>query len=500
MGIIVRQGIKSTIVSFVGVAIGAFNLLWLYPKFLSPEEIGLIKLLLSLGVTFATFTQLGAPNVADKFFAYFRNEAKQHNGFLFFILVFPLIGIFVFIALFIGFKDFWLSIYQAKAPAINEYFYFLIPLTIFMIYHSILEAYCRAYLRIVVPVLFRDVVLRLLTFVLVIIYTLDYINFDYFIILLISSYGLILLLLLTYIYFLRGLFLRPALHYIKKPMLKEIAIYASYILLGGAGTVIVGQVDSLMIPSLIGEKALGIYTIPFFIGTVIEIPMRSLSQISTPIIAQAWADNDVPKIDSIYKKSAINQLLVGAFMFLGIWCNIDAIFNLVPNSEIYSQGKYVVLFIGLARVIDMASGVNNEIIIQSTYYRFNLTLIAVLAVLLILTNLLFIPLFGIEGAAFATALSIFLYNLLKYIFLWVKYNMQPFTDKTLLAIGAIAVTYLLTILLPEADTGFIPTILNILMRSVVITAVLSGLAFVLKLSPDANELLLNILSRVKNRR
>jgi O-antigen/teichoic acid export membrane protein len=500
MGIIVRQGLKSTIVSYVGVAIGAFNVLWLYPKFLSPEEIGLVNLLQSLGLFFATFTQIGAPNIADKFFAYFKNEAKQHNGFLFFLIILPLIGILTFVTVFIGFKDFWLSIYEEKASAINEYFYYLIPLTIFMVYHSILEAYCRAYLRIVVPVLLRDVVLRIFTLALVLTYMLGYISFDQFILLMVGSYGVILSFLLAYIYFLKGLFLRPALSYLTKPLFKEIALYAAYILLGGAGSVVVAKIDILMIPSLIGDKALGIYTISFFIGTVIEIPRRSLSQISTPIIAQAWADNDLPKIESIYKKSSINQLLVGAFLFLGIWSNIDAIFNLVPNSELYRQGKYVVFFIGLARLIDMGSGVNSEIILQSAYYKFNLISIAILALLLVLTNLIFVPYYGIEGAAFATALSVLLYNLLKYLFLRIKYKMQPFSSKTLLAFGIIAISYLAATLVPDTRDAFFPTLLNIAFRSTVIAVTFSILAFSLKVSPDANELLLNIIRRLKNAR
>ena len=42
MGIIIRQGIQTSIISYAGVAIGAFNVLWLFPKFLGAGEIGLI--------------------------------------------------------------------------------------------------------------------------------------------------------------------------------------------------------------------------------------------------------------------------------------------------------------------------------------------------------------------------------------------------------------------------------------------------------------------------
>lgn len=489
MGIIIRQGVKYSTVAYVGVLIGAFNTIWLFPKLLNPEQIGLIRLIQFNGILLASFVQLGAANIADKFFPVFKTDNKANNGFLFFLLLYPLAGFILFCAVFLLFKDVWLSIYAEKSPAVNTYFYYFIPLILFMMYQLILEAYSRINLRIVVPGIFRDIVLKVLTFGLVVAFFFKLISFHQLVVYLILIYGLLVLLLLAYLWNLKVLYLKPHITFIKSSLLKEMGIYGLYILIGGAAAQIITYIDTLMLGAMVGERAVAIYTIAFFMGTIIEIPRRAIAQISTPILSQAWQRNDLPQIEDIYKKSALNQLIIGALLFLGIWCNTDAVFNLMPNGEIYRAGKYVVLFIGLARLFDMATGVNGEIILQSQYYRFNLIAVSILAVLIVGTNYVFIPLYGISGAAFATALSVFLYNILKFMFLWIKFRIQPFSYQTMYVLLITGFTFFAATLLPAPEDKPIDSLVNILIRSLIISSLFLGLILGFGISKDANLLL-----------
>lgn len=55
MGVVKRQGIKQSIVTYVGMAIGAVNLLWLYPLALSKAQIGITKFVLDTAVLVSPF-------------------------------------------------------------------------------------------------------------------------------------------------------------------------------------------------------------------------------------------------------------------------------------------------------------------------------------------------------------------------------------------------------------------------------------------------------------
>lgn len=237
-----------------------------------------------------------------------------------------------------------------------------------------------------------------------------------------------------------------------------------------------------MLASMVGLDATGIYSIAFFIAVVIEIPKRSIIQIVIPLISKAFNHNDTATISDIYTKTSINQLIMGLFIFIGIWANIDNIYLLIPNRQVFEAGKLVVLIIGISRLIDMGAGVNGEIIVYSKYYRFNIIAVASLAMLTIATNYLLIPLYGLNGAAMASAISIFLFNLVKYVYIYSKLHIQPFTFKTILVIVIGFLVWYLSKWMP-VQANFL---LDILLRSAFITLVYFGLVWRLKVSPDLN--------------
>ena len=489
MGIIIRQGFKSTILSYIGVVLGAFNLLWFFPKYLSADEIGIITLLQSLAFVLASFVQLGGNNIVDKFFPRFRDEEAQHHGFFALVLLYCLVGFSVFVAAYFGFKSFWLTIYAEKSPQINQFFPVLPWLTFFLMYQAMLEAFCRTRLRIVVPTLLREVFFRLSLILGVGVYFFGYISFVDLGWWLLVTYALAVLILGSYLQRLGALKLSLRFD-LRSPIIRrQIPLFGLVITLGGAGALIVSRVDGLMLGALSGSDTVGIYSIAFYMGTVIEMPRRAVGQISTPIISQAWTDGDLAKIDYLYKNTALHQLLIGALFFLLVWCNVDALFNLIPHAEVYRAGKYVILYIGLGRLIDMATGINNEIILQSPYYRFNLVVIILLAVLVVVTNLIFIPLYGINGAALATALSVLLFNTAKFLFLWVKFHLQPFGLKTLYALLCMLITYLFTWMIPPAGPEVGPSLLNIVVRSGLIVLVFGGSVLLFRIFGPVGKLL-----------
>src|SRR5690606_37856523 len=127
--------------------LGAFSMLILFPKLLEPDQIGLIRVLQDVGLLMASLSQVGAINIIDRFFPYFHDEPFKNKGFVVFIVIYPLIGFVVISGLFFLFQNLWITIYSDKSPLLLDYLIMLIPLSFFMLYQQILEAYSRAVLR-----------------------------------------------------------------------------------------------------------------------------------------------------------------------------------------------------------------------------------------------------------------------------------------------------------------------------------------------------------------
>jgi len=484
MGIIIRQGFKSTVVSYLGVALGAFNLLYLFPKILTPEEIGLREILLGASLAMSFFAQLGMTTIMARFFPYFEDKSKQHNGFLLLMLLISGFGFLLFCLAFSIFREDIIGIFATNSPLINDFLLSFIPLTGLMMLQSILEAYARINLRIAVPTFIREIGLRLLLMILVVLYGLGSLSFEHFIDLFIGTYALAVIALFFYLRHLGALHLHWRYLKVGKPLAWEMLVYTSWLLIGGAGSIISDKIDGIMLASLASLSATGIYSIAFFIGTIIEMPRRSLSSIASPLVAKAWKENDKPKLDELYKKSALHQLLIGGWIFIAVWINIDLVFGLMPKGEIFSQGKLVVLLISAARLIDMGTGIHGDIILSSRYYRFNLVSILFLAFISFSANYYMIPRYGLNGAAAGTLISLGFFIVLKMLFLQIKVQLHPFTKNWAKSAALVIVVLLASYWLPVISGGPLAGILSIIYRSLFVTLLLGYGMVRLRLSEE----------------
>ncbi|MBX9852782.1 MAG: polysaccharide biosynthesis C-terminal domain-containing protein [Cytophagaceae bacterium] len=497
MGIVTRQGLKSTIATYLGVLVGAFNLLWLYPKFLTPEEIGLTRVILDIALVFAVLSQIGATNITDKFFSFYKDENKKHHGFFMLLLIYPLFGFLIISILYLLLKDLWIEAYEDRSAMLLDYIIEVIPLAFFIMYMNVLEAYSRVHFRIVIPSFIREVFLRVFMTAIVILYYLKFISLDDLIILIIMSYVCAVVLLLGYIQRMKIFFLSSGSVLYNKEALKQMIIFGLFIFLGGASGILATKIDIIMLGSMENLNSAGIYSIAFFMGTIIEVPRRAISQITTPLISQAWKNNDLKLIGEIYFKTSLNQFIVGILLFLLIWCNVDDLLALIPNSDKYLEGKYVILIIALGRLTDMVTGVNTEIILNSSYYKFNLFLIVASSAFLIVLNYFLIPVYGMNGAALSILIILLLFNIIKGFFLFIKFKLQPFSQNTFYVLVFGLLSFAIVYFLPQFDGGYMANIINIGWRSAVIVSVFMGMVLYFKMSQDVNLLVVNFLKKLK---
>lgn len=196
-------------------------------------------------------------------------------------------------------------------------------------------------------------------------------------------------------------------------------------------------------------------------------------------------------IKKIYTKSSLSLSVFSFLLFIGIWGNVDNIFFIIKDD--YLPGKYVILFIGLANLFDILLGVNTQIITNSKYYRNVAYFLILFALLLILSNLLLIPIYGIVGAAIASLISKFIYNLIKFLFVYQKFKLQPFTLKHVYLILITIAAYFISTLIPPLSNF----IIDIIVRSGLIFILFITPVYFLKISEDINDKINQALVQLK---
>ena len=436
MRTVAYQSIQTTIFSYIGVVLGYVNVLWLYPFALTTTELGTFRTIQDLGLLLVPFAQLGLGHGITR---YFPKLDTQQPALLTFSLVISLLGFGVVAGLFFGLKAQVIQLFAANSPEVIDFLGIMLLVALFSVWSSILDAFARSYVKVGIPTFFREVFLRLLTSVLVAIYLLQWISFDQVMQGLVLVYGLSLVGLSGYLVWLGIVRLDFSWRSFPMGFKSSLLKYSLITFLATAASTLIMKIDSIMISSMVSLEANAIYSIAFYMALVIELPRRAISQVSMPLIAEHFAKERLADINLLYRQLSNKQLYICLLLFVLIWSNIDAIYHFVPNREIYQAGKWVVFFIALGKLVDVAFSLNSEILVFSSFYRFNLILTVGMSLLLIAANFWLIPIFGIEGAAIGSAAVMLAYNLVKYGFLKLRLRLDPFSRETgkILAVGVL---------------------------------------------------------------
>ena len=480
MGIIIRQSIKSTFVNYVGSFIGFLTTMLILPKFLQPEEIGLTRVVYEAAVLVCSFALLGTSSSILRFFPYFKNEKNDNNGFFFYILLFAVVGILIFVPLYILLEE-PISAFFSRAILFVDYYHWVVPLIVILVFWSIFENYTNALMRIAVPKFIREVVVKVLLLIVYLLFAFKLLNLDWLIGCIIAVYGIAMLLTLAYTSRIGSISLKHNFSFLDKPLKKKVRNYTLFFLLYALSGSALSQLDLFMVGSQMGLEYAGIYTIAFFLGTATEVPARSISAISSPIAAKAFKENEIDTVDLLYKKVSIHQLVAGSFIFLLIWINIDNIFAIIPNGHKYAAGKWVVFFIGISRIIGVTLNFGSVLISFSKYYYWSLFFTFIITLTGIITNLLLIPVMGITGAAIATLISCSLSYLIQQVIIATKIKCNPFTINTLKQLLIIAAVFSVNFILPQYTQH---PLIDGIYRSVITIGVMTFLIYKLKISDE----------------
>lgn len=497
MGIIQKQGTKSSVYIFIGFIIGAFNMLILFPYFLNTAEIGLTRAILDTGLTLATLCTFGTIPVINKFGPYYQNYLTvKKNDLPILTLSIGLIGFALLI--FIGFynKDFILR-KLGKSPALVEHFNVIYPFTLLFLLFTWLEAFSWTIKKTVLSNFIKETLVRILNTALILLYGLGIIHFNYFIILFGFTYLLPVMILgvslvksgewrLNFI----------SISSVTKRLKGRMINFSLFLFAGQFFNILSKTNDTFLIVGLNGLSDAGIFTIAVYLATLIEIPQRSILSISVPILSESWRVKNLKNINDIYTKSVSNLMLIACFLYGLILLNMNNLIefmNLISHKNASNFGPLFNLFLilGFGKLIDMSTGMNGAIIGTSNYWKFDFLSNLVFIITAIPLNFILIKHYGLNGLAFSNLATLLLFNLIRYLFLYNKYHFQPYQWKHLFLI----VSFGILLFVVHAIPVFNNFIIDGLIRSVIYLMAFYGMVYWIKPAPELTNMFFDFLEK-----
>lgn len=492
MGIVIRQSIKSVIVTLGGVMLGGLIAV-LSARFFPKHELGFRENLIKVSIWVSYLALFGFNYTVLIFGQKYPPGHEKRSSFLTLTLVVPLfISVLVSACFFIA-EPFVNRIYNAGDAAMMHRYIWLFPvLTLLTSMIAWMEGYLQSLHKTALQNLAREVIARVIYIGLVVLYAVNMIDFQVFI------WLYVLLYIIPFFFLLYIAMRNPGFQFgyttgiFTRTEIKEIFRFSGYHMLTAASTVLILQMDVFLLGPLGGLEQVAVYSIAALAIAMLRSPTRVIGIAATPAFTQSYNEGDMDGLRKLFSRSAINMQIIGVGMFALVYVNINNIAEIMSVIKGgYSQIKPLIMILMMGQLFDMVTGLNYELIGVSKYFRFNFWIAIVLLVLVFTLNYFLIKEIGIYGAAWATTIGLLIFNVAKSGFLWKKMGMQPFSKGTLSILLSGAIAGGLAWIIPYLGNAFADGIC----RSILFSAVMWFLLYRSKVSPELNDVTDNLIHK-----
>ncbi len=488
MGVIQRQGIKSSLLNYLGIFIGAASIVFIYPQALA--EYGLITFLTELSIFTAALSSLSLPLIMIKFFPHFSDETKQNNGFLAWAMLANLFGFLLFAGIYFGLRGYILDFYADKSDLEKGHIDYLLVFTFLLSWINLFNYYCMLFQRIVIGTL-ADFLSKLARPFLVILYLFNYLSISQLVQGLALAYLGIIIILILYTQRMGKLFLGFQSNVLDKKLGWEMLRYSGSATLLILFSTLGLQLDRITVSVYLDMEANGVYGIAQFISNLISIPLISLGSIITPIVVKHFKDGDIKSIQQLYQKSAEISTIAGVYISLGIVVCIDDLYQMTANYQTLSSSIIVINCLVISKLLDSVGGISRWILEFSDRYYWGVSFLGLSVFINVSLSILLIPKYGLIAVAISNLCAVGFYTLSRMIILYHFYQMWPLTRQAFASLGLGIIIFLIMNFIPIN----INPLANLICKGLMISIIYFSLIYFLKLSADLNQLVNNIFKR-----
>lgn len=496
---IIKQSIKTSIVNYIGIILGAFFTVYLTPKYLTTEYNGLYRLLLEYSAIIAVYMHLGIPTVINKYYFQIFKDRADNKGFDFFVFVSPFLLMLVCFVFFIFYRANIVSFITSNEDynLVYEYICFIIPLVISYVYFLILEAYSAMLGNILVVNIIKNVLLKIFNIVSIISFV---ITQDFKLSMYIVSFGTLFCLIISFWYVIKlknyKINLKPSLDFLThNNLISDFFRFSLFLIISNLTFFLISKIDIFFVGKYVDLSSLAYYTTASFLVSIIIIPYAAILNLSFPSIAKMYFKDGINSdLTSLVQSNATFGLAMAGYIFTLIWINIDALYLIIPNGELYLAGKYVFLILGIGKLIDISIGSTGHLLTVSKWYYVTLIFSVFNAILSLLLGFYLTKNFGILGAAYSSAFCVILSAVFQIIMVWRKINIIAFNRKSAIVAVLILLSFLIGIVIDLIEVNWF---LLSVAKTLIVSMVFFGVIVKFNINDEISLLVSNFKAKIR---
>lgn len=195
------------------------------------------------------------------------------------------------------------------------------------------------------------------------------------------------------------------------------------LLLSDGSTMILSQTDTLMLGTLLGAKAVGIYSAALKTSLWVHFILSAVNAIFAPLIALLYARGDRQEIQRLVSTIARWMFFPALAIALGLIGFAEPVLQLFGKEFTAAKGALILLIMG--QLVNVGAGSVGYLLMLTGYQTQCALVMGISALANVVLNAIGIPWLGIVGAALATAFSMALWNIWLYVLVVKHLNVRP---------------------------------------------------------------------------
>lgn len=185
---------------------------------------------------------------------------------------------------------------------------------------------------------------------------------------------------------------------------------------------VLNQADIILIGHFLESEDVGRYAVAFKLASLVLFGLTAVNVIAAPLISEYYSAGKQEKLQKMIAMTI--ALVFGMAVFLGIVLLVfdDFILSIYGTSFVAATGALSILI--FANVLNTSTGPVSFVLTMTRYHMESLYILLFSAIVNIGLNIVLIPRFGIEGAAYATLVSTIVWNAIMYIVAYKKLKLD----------------------------------------------------------------------------
>ena len=224
------------------------------------------------------------------------------------------------------------------------------------------------------------------------------------------------------------------------------------------------------------------------------VPYNSVLAISFPEIVKLYTLKEKEQLSVMIKSNGMFGLILSIYCFLIIWFNIDFIYNIIPNGELYEKGKYVFLILAIGKLIDISIGSLGQLIVASEWYNYTLLFSIVTSVVGIVLGYYMTSYYGIIGSALAITITTIVSDIFQVLLGYLRLKTTPFDNNIIKILALTSFLVLCCFIFKSINMN---QYITFIIKTLFITIIFFGGIYLFNINEETNKLLLKVFRRIR---